>query len=79
MALIIVGALLMVLGVALSATGNAKRGRLSKPPAEDHGETLETLEPPGRGKTLSIKPSLPGMALVVLGGVLILAGSAGYE
>jgi hypothetical protein len=36
------------------------------------------LEPPGRGKRLSIKTDLPGIGLMVLGGILIFVGAAAY-
>lgn len=79
MALIILGALLMVVGVALSAVKSARRGRLSKPPNLAGDETRDTLEPSGRGRRLSIKSDLPGLALFVLGGILIFVGAAGYS
>lgn len=78
MALILLGALLMVIGVSLAAIKSAGRGRLSKPPSPVDGETRDTLEPQGRGKRLSIKTDLPGIALMVLGGILIFVGAAGY-
>lgn len=78
MALILLGALLMIIGLALAAIKSAEQGRLSKPPDPGEGEARATLEPPGRGKRLSIKTDLPGIALMVLGGILIFAGAAAY-
>lgn len=78
MALILLGALLMVIGVALAAIKSVERGRLSKPPAAADGENRDTLEPQGRGKRLSIKPDLPGIALMIVGGIFIFVGAAGY-
>ncbi|GGC15684.1 hypothetical protein GCM10011494_38220 [Novosphingobium endophyticum] len=78
MALIILGALLMIVGVALAAVKSAGRGRLSKPPDTTDDESRDTLEPRGPGKRLSIKADLPGIALLVVGGILIFAGAAGY-
>jgi hypothetical protein len=77
MALIVLGALLMIVGVVLAADKSASRGRMSKPP-ESEGEPHDTLEPGGRGKQLSIKADLPGIALFVVGGILVFAGAASY-
>ena len=78
MALILLGAFLMVVGLALAAIRSASRGRLSRPPSPAEGESRGTLEPSGRGKRLSLKTDLPGVGLMILGGILIFAGAASY-
>lgn len=66
---ILIGALLIVAGVVLAAINTIKRGRLSKPPEEGPGNTLE---PAGRGRKLSVMSDLPGIALFVIGAILLL-------
>jgi hypothetical protein len=76
MTLILIGVLLAVGGVVLSALRMLRSGRLSKPEIEHIGEAPDTLEPPGRGRRLDLKVDLPGIALFVLGVILIFAGAA---
>jgi hypothetical protein len=72
MILVAFGALLVVCGVVVAAMRTASRGKLSEP----HGGAKGTLEPRGRGDRLSLKADLPGIALVIAGGLLIFAGAA---
>lgn len=69
---IVLAALLIVSGVALAAARTASRGKLSDPHATTPGRKMDTLEPRGRGARLSIKADLPGIALIVVGVLLLL-------
>jgi hypothetical protein len=75
MVLIAIGVALILLGVVLSSMRQARRGRLSEDPGPSSGPQGDTLEPSGKGEDLSLKPALPGIALYLLGGILILAGA----
>jgi hypothetical protein len=74
MALVVIGVLLLVGGIALAAVRTAGRGRLSQPHAPSSAEP-DTLEPTGRGRLLSLKADLPGLGMAALGAVLIFAGA----
>jgi hypothetical protein len=67
---IVLGALLIVSGVALAAARTASRGKLSDPHATGAGKQADTLEPRGRGARL--KADLPGFTLIMVGALLIL-------
>lgn len=69
---IVLGALLIVGGIALAAARTASRGKLSDPHATGPDRHHDTLEPRGRGSRLSIKADLPGLALVVAGMLVLL-------
>jgi hypothetical protein len=73
--LIALGALLLIGGIVLAATRTASRGKLSDPQASDPGDQIETLEPRGRGDRLSIKADLPGLALMIIGAMLLFVGA----
>jgi hypothetical protein len=73
MAFVVIGALLVIAGVALAAVRTAGRGRLSQPNAQASTRP-DTLEPPGRGRRISLKADLPGLGMAALGALLILAG-----
>ena len=68
MMLVWIGALLVIVGVVLTATRTLQRGRLSDPEA-----VRDTLEPKGSGKRLSVKADLPGIALIAIGSLLLLS------
>lgn len=68
MTLVWIGALLVIIGVVLTATRTLRRGRLSDPEA-----VRDTLEPKGSGRRLSIKADLPGIVLIAIGSVLLLS------
>ena len=71
MVTIILGALLIVAGIALAAARTASRGKLSDPhPTGPTGQT-NTLEPRARGSRLGLKADLPGLALMIVGAVLL--------
>jgi len=72
MAFVVIGALLVIVGVALAAIRTAGRGRLSQPntPARP-----DTLEPTGKGRQLSFRADLIGLGMAALGVILIFAGA----
>ena len=73
MALVVIGALLVIVGIAMAAVRTAKRGRLSQPTRTS--AQPNTLEPTGQGRRLSLKADLPGLGMVALGAILIFAGA----
>ncbi len=75
MVLIVIGVLLIIGGVVLSTVKTLRDGRLSQAEEPVTHEQRDTLEPKGRGDRLSLKDDLPGIAMYVIGGVLILAGA----
>ncbi|HEV2746753.1 MAG TPA: hypothetical protein VGW34_05590 [Allosphingosinicella sp.] len=76
MAFLIIGALLVVVGVVVAARSNVRRGgRLSQAEEPVSHEPRDTLEPTGRGRRLSFKPDLPGLALIALGLILMVIGA----
>ena len=74
MALVVIGAVLVIVGVAMAAARTAGRGRLSQLPTQA-SVRRSTLEPTGRGRRLSLKADLPGLGLIALGAILIFAGA----
>ncbi len=74
MALVVIGALLVVVGIAMAAVGTAGRGRLSQPNAQASAQP-KTLEPTGKGRRLSLKPDLLGLGMAGLGAALLLASA----
>lgn len=74
MALVVIGALLVIAGVAMAAIRTAGRGRLSQPTRQTSA-LPNTLEPSGLGRRLSLKADLPGLGLAALGALLIFAGA----
>jgi hypothetical protein len=74
--LIWIGALLMIAGVVYMAGQALWRGRLSRPRQSLPGGV--TLEPERREAAagLGFKANWPGLALLALGAVLLLAGAA---
>ena len=75
MLLVWIGALLIVIGVLLSATTTIRRGRLSDAEPPPAGDAPDTLEPKGRGRRLSLKADVPGIALFVIGAAFQLAAA----
>ncbi len=69
------GAALVVIGVVWSAFTATRRGPLSDPQPPAPGEAPSTLEPSGRGRRLSLRAELPALGLILVGVVLLLAGS----
>lgn len=75
MLVILSGVLLVIAGVVFLSGAAIWQGPLSR--SRRAAEASDTLEPPGRGiGVFAISRNWPGLALVVLGGLLILAGGA---
>lgn len=74
MALVAIGAVLVIVGVAMAAARTAERGRLSQPNTQASARP-DTLEPTGKGRRLSLKADLLGLGMAALGAVLIFAGA----
>jgi hypothetical protein len=72
--LVWIGALLVVGGVLFTAAKALWPGRLSE--ARTTGSARDTLEPRGTGARLHVRAIWPGLALIGLGALLLLAGSA---
>jgi hypothetical protein len=74
MSLVVLGALLVIAGIAIAAVRTAGRGRLSQP-SRPASAKPNTLEPAGKGRRLSLKADLLGLAIAALGVLLLLAGA----
>ena len=74
MALVVIGALLVIVGVAMAAVRTAGRGRLSQPNTQTSAQPT-TLEPPGKGRQLSLRADVLGLGIAALGAILIFAGA----
>jgi hypothetical protein len=74
MAIVVIGVLLVIVGVALAAIRTAGRGRLSQPNSPTSAKPT-TLEPTGKGRQLSLRADLIGLGMAALGAILILAGA----
>ena len=74
MALVVIGALLVIVGVATAAIRTAGRGRLSQPNSQTSARPT-TLEPTGKGRQLSLRADLLGLGMAALGAILIFAGA----
>jgi len=74
MLLIAIGALLIIGGVVLAANSTLKRGRLSEAEQPVSHEPRDSLEPTGRGRRLSLKADLPGLAMMAIGVILLFLG-----
>lgn len=71
MALVWIGALLVVIGIVVSTITTLKRGRLSQDEEPVTHEQRDTLEPEGEGRRLSLGADLPAIALVGIGLILL--------
>jgi hypothetical protein len=70
------GALLVVVGVLFTAARALwSGGRLSEAKGVRAGKAGQSLEPRGSGAGLRLQSNWPGLALVALGFVLLLAGA----
>lgn len=74
MLLIVAGALLIVCGMVVATISTLRRGRLSQ--ARQPVTPRDTLEPTGKGRRLSLKSDMPGLALILLGALLLFLGAA---
>ena len=70
------GALLMFIGVVYMASQPIWRGRLSGGRRLRSGKPSDTLEPQRPGRGFGIGSNWPGLALVAVGAVLLLAAVA---
>jgi hypothetical protein len=75
MALIWLGASLVVVGVLFVVAQPIWRGRLSGGRRLRSVEASDTLEPEKPASGFSLKSNWPGLAMIALGAVLLLAGA----
>lgn len=76
MFLIVAGALLIVCGMVVATISTLRRGRLSQARQPVTQAPRDTLEPTGKGRRLSLKSDMPGLALILLGALLLFLGAA---
>jgi hypothetical protein len=74
MAIILLGALLVLGGLVFLVAQPIWRGRLSTARRPSAATPEPTLEPSKPGAGFSLKENWPGLALMVLGGGLLLLG-----
>jgi hypothetical protein len=75
-----IGAFLVIVGVLFTAAQAIWRGRLSEARPARFGAAGGTLEPRGANMGgFGLKANWPGLALMAVGGALLLAGAAGYS
>jgi hypothetical protein len=74
MALVVIGALLVIVGITMAAVRTAGRGRLSQSNAQISARP-NTLEPTGKGRRLSLRADLLGLGIAAAGAILIFAGA----
>ncbi len=70
-----IGALFFVAGVIYLAAQPIWRGRLSSPKPSNAPVGGTTLEPPKPGAGFGLKSNWPGLAAILLGCVLLVAGA----
>jgi len=75
MTLIMIGALLVFAGVVFMAAQPLWRGRLSGRKRPPEGP-INTLEPQIPARGFGIKSNWPGLAMIAVGALLLLAGAA---
>lgn len=73
--LIWAGALLVLGGVLFTAAKALRGGRLSEARESRPGLASDTLEPRRAATSLGLKANWPGLALIALGSLLLLAGA----
>ena len=76
MLLIVAGALLIICGMVVATISTLRRGRLSQARQPVTQAPRDTLEPAGKGRRLSLKSDMPGLALILLGALLLFLGAA---
>jgi hypothetical protein len=69
------GALLVIGGLVFTASQAVRKGRLSGA-RPSPGQPTDTLEPPRNTGGFSLRENWPGLAIIVLGALLLLFGSA---
>jgi hypothetical protein len=77
MAYILFGALLFIVGITFIVLQPLK-GRLSRARSTGPTPRGKTLEPERPGRGMSIRSNWPGLLMITLGGILMLAGAAGF-
>jgi hypothetical protein len=77
MVYILFGALLFVVGITFIVLQPLK-GRLSRARSTAPTPQGKTLEPERPGKGMSMRSNWPGLLMITLGGILMLAGSSGF-
>ena len=70
------GALLVIGGLVFTASRALRKGRLSAPRPSPTGQPADTLEPPRNTGGLALSENWPGLAIIGLGALLLLFGSA---
>ncbi len=75
MTLIWLGALLILVGVIVTAMPAILQGRFSRLRRLRTARSSSTLEPERPGKGLDPQTSWPGLAMIVLGAILLLVGA----
>jgi len=76
MALIWIGALLVVAGVVFAAAQALWAGRLSDARSSRPGQAGDTLEPQARSSGFGLRANWPALTLIAVGSALLLAGAA---
>ena len=76
MSIIWLGALLVLGGVLFMVTQPIWRGRLSGRRSRSTTAGVNTLEPRKPGAGFGLETNWPGIAMVAVGGILLLAGAA---
>ena len=77
MVYILFGALLFIVGITFIVVQPLK-GRLSGASSTGPTPQGKTLEPERPGRGMSIRSNWPGLIMITLGAVLMLAGSTGF-
>jgi hypothetical protein len=78
MGLIWIGALLVLGGVLFTAAKALGRGRLSGARSARQGYASDTLEPKGESARFPLRAIWPGLVLLALGALLLLAGAMAW-
>ena len=78
MGLIWIGALLVLGGVLLTAAKALGQGRLSGLRSARQGYASNTLEPKGASARLPLRALWPGLLLLALGALLLVAGATAW-
>jgi hypothetical protein len=78
MGLIWIGALLVLGGVLFTAAKALGRGRLSGARSARQGYAGDTLEPKGESARFPLRAIWPGLVLLALGALLLLAGAMAW-
>ena len=75
--LVIIGTLFVLGGLLFMVAQPIWRGRLSDAKRTSPGVPRDTLEPRRPGAGFGLKANWPGLVLIVLGGILLVAEAAG--